>query len=88
MLSNSNCRRYWRSLIAPTAIFVWVLHMKTTAQTLVGATERIARAYGNYSKKTIKDGIQAILYLIFGISPLISHPHRAALFAFSKTTDG
>ena len=37
MLSKSNCRRCWRSLIAPTAVFVWVLHIKTTAQTPVGA---------------------------------------------------
>ncbi|MBQ2255971.1 MAG: hypothetical protein II330_03820, partial [Clostridia bacterium] len=32
-----SCCRSWRSLIAPTAVFVWVLRIKTTAQTLVGA---------------------------------------------------
>jgi hypothetical protein len=37
MLSNSNCRRRWRSQIAPTTVFVEILGVKTTAQTLVGA---------------------------------------------------
>ena len=37
MLSNSNCRRRGRSLIAPTTVFVGILGVKNTAQTLVGA---------------------------------------------------
>ena len=56
---TDSCRRCWRSLIAPTAVFVWVLHLKTTAQTPVGARISampkyvIASTYGNYFLKAL-----------------------------------
>ncbi|MBQ2256789.1 MAG: hypothetical protein II330_07985, partial [Clostridia bacterium] len=33
----NSCRRSGRPMVAPTAVFVGVLGIKTTAQTLVGA---------------------------------------------------
>ncbi|MBO7297345.1 MAG: hypothetical protein J6V39_08815, partial [Clostridia bacterium] len=71
LLSNSNCRRRWRSLIAPTAVFVWFLLIKThNIVTCRGENFGIAeicdrQRLQQLSIKAIKDCIQVIQSLIF-----------------------
>ncbi|MBQ1231995.1 MAG: hypothetical protein IIX86_00540, partial [Clostridia bacterium] len=54
----------YAEILAPTAVFVWVLRIKATAQTLVGAISD-RQHLQQLSIKAIKDCIKTIQSLIF-----------------------